>query len=254
MILHTKIYGEGTPLIILHGLLGSLDNWQSIAKYWGQRFQVITMDARNHGRSIHIDTFSYTIMMQDVIDTMNHLQIAKAIFVGHSMGGKTAMYLALHHPERILKLAVIDIAPIDYEAHHEDVFKALHAVPIEHIQERKEAEQIIAQYVAENDVIQFLMKGLYRKEDNSFAWRFNVKDLYNSYDNILSFETTSLSYSGDVIFIKGSKSKYIQTKDEVRIQTYFPNAQIESIEDAGHWVHAEKPKEFLQIMDLFLAS
>ena len=254
MILNSKIYGSGEPIIILHGLLGSLDNWQTVSKYFGQNYQVITLDARNHGRSSHIEIFNYEVMMQDVIDTMQDLAISSAHIIGHSMGGKTAMYLALNRPEKVKKLAVIDIAPVNYVAHHKDVFDAIQAVQLQNIEQRIDAENIIKKYIQENDVVQFIMKGLYRNEENAFAWRFNITDIYTSYDQILGFNNSNLSYQGNVLFIKGEKSNYIQNKDLNIITDFFPNAKVETILDAGHWVHAEKPKEFIELVERFLTN
>lgn len=251
MVLNSKIYGSGEPIIILHGLLGSLDNWQTVSKYFGQQYQVITLDARNHGRSEHIPEFNYEEMMQDVLDTMESMQLNNATIVGHSMGGKTAMYLALNHPEKVKQLAIIDIAPITYQPHHDDVFAAIKAVPLDKIEQRADAENIIKNYIDEYDVVQFIMKGLYRKEDNSFAWRYNIEDIYPAYDHILEFNISNLQYPHKTIFIKGANSKYIQDKDMSSIYSFFPNAQIASIEGAGHWVHAEKPKEFIFTLEAF---
>ena len=252
MVLNSKIYGEGFPLIIIHGLLGSLDNWQSIAKYLGQKHQVITLDMRNHGRSEHDDNFTYDAMVQDVVDTMQHLSISKANFIGHSMGGKIVMYMALNHPAMVEKLIVADIAPINYTAHHDDVFSALNAVPIESSENRKYAENIIAQHVKENNVVQFLMKGLYRKEDNSFGWRYNISSIEKSYTNILSFDINNKVFEGETLFIRGELSKYIQNKDWEYIHELFPRAKLETMAGAGHWLHAQKPKEFIYIVEQFL--
>lgn len=252
MILHSKVYGEGSPIIILHGLLGSLDNWQTVSKFFGQKYQVITLDARNHGRSQHLELFSYEAMVQDVIDTMESMSIQKAHFIGHSMGGKTAMHLSLMHPEKVDKLVVVDIAPVNYESHHQDVFDAIYAVPLQSISQRADAEAIISSHIDEYDVVQFIMKGLYRNEENQFAWRYNVDDIYQSYDQIIGFEPAAHLFEGPVLFLKGSNSKYIQSKDWTLIQDYFPNASLHVIEGAGHWLHAEKPQEFIQSVSAFL--
>ena len=252
MVLNTKVYGEGFPLIIIHGLLGSLDNWQSIAKYLGQKYQVITLDMRNHGRSEHEEVFTYDAMVQDVVDTMQYMSISKASFIGHSMGGKIVMYMALYHPEMVEKLIVADIAPINYAAHHDDVFNALNAVPIESIENRSDAENIIAQHVKENDVVQFLMKGLYRKEDNTFGWRFNISIIEKSYANILSFDINNEVFEGETLFIRGELSKYIQNKDWEHIHELYPRAKLETIVGAGHWLHADNPAEFYQTVSKFI--
>lgn len=252
MKLHTKSYGSGFPLIILHGLLGSLDNWQTIAKHMATYFEVLCMDLRNHGRSGRDPHFSYEAMVNDVIETMQLLNIEKAHVLGHSMGGKVAMYTALSNPEKVQKLVVVDIAPKTYTPHHDDVFAALKAVSLQDITSRSDAESIIRTYIVEEDVVQFLMKGLYRDEQNAFAWRYNLDAIIPAYAEILDFNAKAKLYKGDTLFIRGAQSKYIQELDEENIYTIFPNSHIETIEDAGHWVHSQRPNEMIQQLERFL--
>ena len=255
MKLNYKIYGEGFPILILHGLLGSLDNWQTVAKALSKENMVITLDARNHGRSDHDSTFNYGVMVDDLLNFLETHHIFKAHFLGHSMGGKTVMSFALENPDFVEKLIVADIAPIVYEAHHQDVFAGLQAVPIEKIESRQEAETILGQYIHENDVIQFLMKGLYRKEDHRFAWRFNLTDIIQQYSHILQFDNPNEEiFEGETLFIRGSASNYIQDKNWTDIHDLFPQAKLETIAGAGHWLHAEKPNEFIKIVSNFLNS
>ncbi len=253
MKLNFKIYGEGFPILIMHGLLGSLDNWQSVAKSLAEENMVITIDLRNHGRSMHSPVFNYQAMVDDVFAFLEEQHIFRTHVLGHSMGGKVAMYFALQNADFVEKLIVADIAPIQYIAHHEDVFKGLSAVPLPSIQSRQEAETILAAYLKEESVIQFLMKGLYRKDDNQFSWRFNLNDIITNYENILSFESKDGAiFEGQTLFIRGEKSNYIQDKYRSQMLKIFPNMQLETILGAGHWLHAEKPKEFIDLVKEFL--
>ncbi len=253
MKLNFKIYGEGFPILIMHGLLGSLDNWQSVAKSLAEENMIITIDLRNHGRSMHSPVFNYQAMVDDVLAFLEEQHIFRTHVLGHSMGGKVAMYFALQNADFVEKLIVADIAPIQYIAHHEDVFKGLSAVPLPSIQSRQEAETILAAYLKEESVIQFLMKGLYRKDDNQFSWRFNLNDIIINYENILSFESKDGAiFEGQTLFIRGEKSNYIQDKDRSQMLKMFPNMQLETILGAGHWLHAEKPKEFIDLVKEFL--
>jgi esterase len=255
MKLNYKIYGEGFPIIILHGLLGSLDNWQTVAKTLSKSNMVITLDARNHGRSERDEVFDYKVMVDDLLNFLEEHHIYKAHFLGHSMGGKTVMSFAIENPDFVEKLIVADIAPIVYKAHHQAIFAGLMAVPIDTIESRQEAETILGQFIYENDVIQFLMKGLYRLDDNRFAWRFNLDDIIPQYENILGFENPNQEiFEGETLFIRGSASNYIQDKNWEEIHSLFPRAKLETITDAGHWLHAEKPIEFIDIVSRFLST
>lgn len=252
MELNHKIYGQGRPLIILPGLLGSLDNWQTVARALSDEFMIITIDNRNHGRSPHDEAFNYDVMVNDLKEFMESHYIHQAHLLGHSMGGKIVMEFALQHEAMVEKLIVADIAPIVYTAHHEDVFTALNAVPLKDIESRQQAESILAQYVKENDVVQFLMKALYRREDNSFDWRFNLKAIMANYENILSFREDGDPFEGPALFIRGGRSRYVQEKDMPVISRLFPQFRLETLTDAGHWLHAEKPKEFIDAVRNFL--
>jgi len=253
MNLNFKSTGSGFPLIILHGLLGSLDNWQSIAKHFGAHFQVFIIDQRNHGRSPHTAEFSYELLVNDLIEFMQQQKIEQANFIGHSMGGKVVMHLALEHPDKVAKLVVADVAPVEYEDRHSTVFKALFAVDLKTIESRQQAEAILRNYLGNDEsTVQFLMKGLYRDDENKFQWRFNVQSLYDAYDEISSGITSAKPFEGDTLFIKGEKSDYINAANFSEIMDLFPNNQLVEIPGAGHWVHADKPAEFIEAVDRFL--
>jgi esterase len=254
MNLNYKSIGSGFPLIILHGLLGSLDNWQSIAKQISEHFQVFIIDQRNHGRSPHSDEFSYEILVNDVLEFMQQQGIGRAHFIGHSMGGKVAMKLALEHPEKVAKLIVVDVAPVEYEDNHSREFKALLEVDLKTLENRQEAEAILRNHLGSDEsTIQFLMKGLYRDDDNKFQWRFNVQSLYDAYNEISSGITSDKPFEGETLFIKGEKSDYINASNFSEIIDLFPHNQLVEIAGAGHWVHADRPTEFINAVEKFLA-
>jgi pimeloyl-ACP methyl ester carboxylesterase len=253
MNLNFKTIGSGFPLIILHGLLGSLDNWQAIARKIGEHFQVFIIDQRNHGRSPHSKEFSYEILVNDLLGFMEQQDIAQANIIGHSMGGKVAMHLALEHPERVAKLIVADIAPVEYENRHSDVFKALFAVNLRTLTSRQQAEGTLRTFLGNDEgTVQFLMKGLYRDGDNRFQWRFDVQALYDAYDEISSGIRFSKPFEGDTLFIKGEKSDYINASNFSEIIDLFPNNQLVEIPNAGHWVHADEPVKFTDAVLKFL--
>lgn len=255
MNLNFKTLGTGYPLIILHGLLGSLDNWQAIAKQLGNNFQVFIIDHRNHGRSPHTIEFSYKLLVDDLLVFMQQQGVEQAHIVGHSMGGKVAMRLGLTHPKKVNKLVVADVAPVDYEDRHSSVFKALFAVNLKTITSRQQAEGTLRTILGNDEnTVQFLMKGLYRDDDNKFQWRFNVQSLYDNYDNISSsgIETTK-PFEGETLFIKGEKSDYINASNFSNIIDLFPNSQLVEIPGAGHWVHADNPLAFINAVENFLS-
>lgn len=254
--LNYKEFGLGEPLIIIHGLFGTLDNWQTIAKKLSEHYTVFILDLRNHGRSPHTDDeFDYTLLADDLAEFMQDHWIYEARIVGHSMGGKVAMQFALNHPDSVKKLAVIDIAPKQYKSGHEDIFKALFGINLETLEDRKEAEEYLMKEL-HNDygTVQFLLKNLSRKTDaegGGFEWKMNLDILHRDYENILKSPTGS-PFSKPTIFIRGGESNYIKDSDMGAIHALFPKATLETIEHAGHWVHADKPKELLEHLSYFL--
>ncbi|GAB5538379.1 MAG: alpha/beta fold hydrolase [Salibacteraceae bacterium] len=251
MQLNYKEYGNGKPLIILHGLLGMLDNWQAQARLFEDRFHVFTIDLRNHGHSPHDDTHSYDAMVSDVIELMDKLGLEKAHILGHSMGGKVAIKLAQLHPDRVDKLIVADIGPKFYPVHHQDVLAALKAVPLDKLERRTDAEQYMDPHLKEASVRQFLMKSLYRPERNAFAWRFNLEAIEDQIEHV-GEALTDHDYDGETLFIRGGNSDYVHDDDWVDIKLIFPNAFLETVESAGHWLHAEQPQAFAEAVISFL--
>ncbi|MCP4598088.1 alpha/beta fold hydrolase [Neptuniibacter sp.] len=247
MLLNYQIHGEGEPLIILHGLFGTLENWGAQIKTLSENFRVIAADMRNHGKSPHSEDISYDLMAQDIAALMQHLNLEKAHIIGHSMGGKAAMQLALSRPELINKLIIVDIAPVEYTPHHDDVFKGLFAVDLDSLKSRGDADKQLAEYIDELGVRAFLLKNLYRTEDKKFAWRMNLETLHEQYQNI-SAAPEGDAYQSPVLFIKGANSDYLLPKYRDAVLSMFPKADYKIIQNAGHWPHAEKPAEFTQLI------
>lgn len=253
MQLNFKVYGEGEPLIILHGLLGSLDNWKTAALELSNDYKVYIVDQRNHGKSPHSDKHTYDLMQQDVLELMNNEGIDKANIMGHSMGGKTAMLFAFKHPDRVERLIIVDIANKIYGRGHDQIFNALMEVPIQSVESRNDVEQILAKYIPQKAVRLFLMKNLDRiGGSNNFKWKMNLHTLWGNYDKISEPLPFDKVFEGKTLFIKGAYSPYIETKDEPVIKKQFPNVIIKTVPNAGHWVHAESPKEFMKYLKAFL--
>ncbi|EAR60832.1 alpha/beta fold hydrolase [Neptuniibacter caesariensis] len=251
MLLNYQVHGEGEPLIILHGLFGTSENWGSQIKSLAEQFQVIAVDMRDHGRSPHTDEISYELMAKDIINLMEHLQLEAAHIIGHSMGGKAAMQLALLHPDRIKKLIIVDIAPVQYTPHHDDVFKGLFSVELPSLKSRGDADKQLANSIPELGVRAFLLKNLYKNENGEFSWRMNLPLLHKQYSNI-SAAPQGQPYQKPVLFIKGGKSDYLIPKYRDAVIKLFPKADYKVIRDAGHWPHAEKPAKFTDIVLSYL--
>ena len=258
-LLHYLDQGQGRPLVILHGLFGTLDNWQSLARRWATEagLRVISVDLRNHGRSFHSPEHSYALMAQDVLALFDHLRLgADTTLMGHSMGGKVAMRLALDHPDRLARLIVVDIAPRFSDMEHQDAILAgLHAVNLATLTNRQEADAALTPYISNLGTRQFLLKNLYRKEDNSFAWRINLDGLAGELAAIGEATTGPNPFLKPTLFIRGGQSNYITTDDKLHgIPALFPNSEVATVVDAGHWVHAEKPEEVFALVRNFTLS
>ena len=254
MKLHFKRMGSGQPLIILHGLMGMLDNWQSHARELAKSYDVISVDQRNHGKSPHSnEPFTYEAMTQDLEELMDDLFLSDVVLLGHSMGGKTVMRFAQDFPMLVDRLIVADIAPKAYPVHHHMVLKGLRNVPLEQLKKRTEADEYLAKYIGEQGVRQFLMKSLYWKEKGKLDWRFNL-DVIERDIEFMGAPITAGSYDGPTLFLSGSKSDYILPEDRESIKSHFPQAKIEVIQNAGHWLHAEQPNSFMEAVQSFLIN
>ncbi len=253
MILHTDITGQGTPLLLIHGLFGSGENLGMIARLLADRFQVINIDLRNHGRSGHSDALNYSLMARDIIETMDALDIPNAALLGHSMGGKVAMQLALSQPQRVSKLVLADISPVVSQARHLGILAALNSIDLTHLTDRKDADRQLQQGIEDAGTRAFLLKSL-QKTEQGFHWRFNLAALTAQYAEVLAAPDATGPYLGPVLFIKGGNSDYLQPGHQDQIRQLFPAARAKIIEGTGHWLHAEKPAAFAKITADFLLS
>ena len=251
MQLNFKKVGKGEPLIILHGLFGSLDNWLTIAKKLGENFEVFIVDARNHGKSPHSSEFNYQIMADDLYEFLIQNNVVDPIILGHSMGGKTAMQFAMNYPSNFSKLIVVDIAPKPYPVHHTAILDGLLSLDLEVISSRKEADKELGKYIDDLSTTQFLLKNLYWLEKEKLAWRFNLPVINNTIEVIGQGLENITVFDKPTLFIRGEKSNYITFDDFDAIIKIFPNAAIKTM-NTGHWIHAENPIEFLQVLTSFL--
>ena len=248
MKLNHKILGEGKPLVILHGLFGTLDNWITSAKLLVEKgYKVYMLDQRNHGKSPHDSEFSYEAMANDLLEFLDDQGLDKPIIMGHSMGGKTAMKFAVTYPERVEKLIVVDISPKEYPPHHQQILAALHAVDIENVTSRKEADERMTLHISNVGVRQFLLKNLDRVESDAFKWKMNLPVIESNIE-VVGQALGEGVFNGKTYFIGGGASDYIQRGDRTLIIEHFPSAKIASIKGAGHWVHAEKAEQFMDVL------
>lgn len=264
--MHYQVIGEGETVILIHGLFGSLDNLQNLAKSLQHKYQVIMIDLPNHGLSHHQATMQYDDLASQVTDLISELNLSSVHCIGHSMGGKVAMATALTYPQLITSLIVVDIAPVSYEPSHLSVFSALHAIKLEDIQNRQQALSVLLDHKIEPNTANFLLKNLIRCQSNEptlFKWKMNLDGLYQSYLNIIDWPYHQngvldiqlfSEYTKPTLFIKGENSDYILPSYQNEIVTQFPQAQFSTIPNSGHWVHAENPLLFNQQVNNFLAN
>ena len=242
--------GTGTPLVVLHGLLGSSDNWQTLGAAWAAQRPVVVIDQRNHGRSPHHPSHGYPDMVIDLLDTLDCLGITKADLLGHSMGGKTVMHFADRHPERSRKLIIADMAPVAYPPHHTPLFDALADLDLSAFERRGEVDAALAERVPEPGVRQFLLKGLYRAKPNQFAWRYNLPVLRRHLADMTAFLPMG-QVSLPTLAIYGTRSDYVVGRGLDALRAHFPRLE-EAALDAGHWLHAEQPAAFSEVVTDFL--
>lgn len=255
--LHCESVGNGPDLTILHGLFGSGENWRSQAKKLSTDFTVHSMDARNHGDSPHTSAISYSEMAADVVATCAQAGIQSTHLLGHSMGGKTAMQLALLHPDLIKKLIIVDIGPRKYPHHHEHILTGMAKVESATINSRRQADTILAEYVDNAAIRSFLLKNLTRSENGTYQLQINLDAISRHYDNIAAAVTTAATgndFPNPVLFIKGANSDYLRSSDRESVLALFPQAQVKTIAGAGHWPHSEKPDVVYKVISDFLTS
>jgi len=246
--------GDGPPLFILHGLFGASGNWRTLSRnVFGTAYRTISVDLRNHGRSPHASTMSYPEMAQDVVDLMDALDIGKAHVLGHSMGGKVAMQLALDHPDRVDRLIVADIAPKEYPPGHEDILDALCGIDPGDYEGRDDIDQALARSIRSAGVRQFLMKNLERGT-SGFSWKLNLPVIKESYDLVRGSVDSWDVFNGPTLFVAGGASAYVSDSDLPAIRALFPFAGLQTLPGVGHWLHAEAPEAFSGIVMEFLGQ
>jgi pimeloyl-ACP methyl ester carboxylesterase len=252
MQLYFKESGQGEPVILLHGLFGSSDNWYYIAQKLAVKFRVIAVDQRNQGQSPHSMEMDYPSMAGDVAELMTAQRIPSAAVVGHSMGGKTAMQFALQFPDLVEKLVVADMAPRGYEMVHDKIFAALLALDLSAFAGRAQMEEVLAPAIPRLTLRRFLLKNLGRDALGNFFWKINLRGLADNYARLREPLSSAVPFTKPALFVRGGKSDFITAADETRIRELFPAAQIETMSEAGHWLHADQPEEFGRLLLNFL--
>jgi pimeloyl-ACP methyl ester carboxylesterase len=248
MELNYKVFGDvGEDIIIIHGLLGSLDNFQTIAKQLSETYRVWLLDMRNHGRSFHSEEMNYEVMVEDVHEFMKSNQLAHAHLIGHSMGGKVAMNFALTYPELVNDLIIIDIGPKKYEGDHQVILKTMKDISLNDFSERSEIEEKISEKIHSQKIVQLMMKNLGR-DQNTFFWKPNVEVILKNYRLLMDTMPKHQIFNGKTVFIKGENSEYIELDELEDFRKYFSEAQMMIVPNSGHWVHADQPEVFLQLL------
>jgi len=253
--LHANRLGEGQDLIIIHGFLGMGDNWKSLGKKWADLgYCVHLLDMRNHGKSFHDDEFNYQVMTQDVINYILNQNIKNTYIIGHSMGGKIAMQLATQDPKLVKKLVIVDITPRYYPRHHDYILNGLAILDRNQLESRKEADKLLSEQIKDIGIRQFLLKNLHRDENKQLKLRINLHAIQKNLDEIGKGLSEHAQFSGSTLFVKGEKSTYIKNSDQNLIHYHFPNADLKTIEKAGHWVHAEQAKAFFNLVNEYFIT
>ncbi|WP_430402287.1 alpha/beta fold hydrolase [Fluviicola sp.] len=253
MLYSKKIGDLGQPIVILHGIFGSSDNWVTVAKALSNNFQVYLLDLPNHGQSPKSDDFSYKNMSDAILNFLDENKLAQVNLVGHSMGGKVAMTVAKNNPERLLKLVVVDYTPKFHPVQHRMILQGLNSIDLQNLQSRTQANEILKNFEENESVRQFLLKNLYRNVDlGHFDWRINLPVITKEIENISEEIVLRIPFIKPALFIKGETSPYIQPEDKIGILKMFPNSQFKTILGAGHLVHADKPDDFLKVLIEFV--
>jgi esterase len=244
--------GSGTPLVILHGLLGSSDNWATLARKWQSDFNVIAIDQRNHGKSPHSEVFNYRAMAEDVKQVLDELKISKAVLLGHSMGGKVAMFFSHRYPERTQGLIIVDISPRFYPVHHRAILEAMHRLEPERFSRIAEATEAFAESGLDYGTRAFILKNLKRNESGQLSWKINLNGIQANIEEVGVALPNGAYFNGPSCFVRGGASKYVPDEDLELILRIFPNAQWVTVPDAGHWVHADNPTALSEIVYDFM--
>ncbi|MDO7172922.1 alpha/beta fold hydrolase [Mariniflexile sp. AS56] len=253
MLLHSNIIGEGQPFVILHGFLGMSDNWKTLGMQFSeQNYQVHLVDQRNHGHSFHHDAFSYEVLVEDLKQYCDSHQLENIVLLGHSMGGKTAMLFATKYPELVSKLMIADISPRFYPVHHDAILNGLSALNFDVLKSRGEADKVLSTYITDMGTRQFLLKNLYWVEKGKLGLRMNLKVLKEEVAEVGEPLPSQATFEKDTLFLRGDRSEYIGVGDENIILNHFPKAEIITISNAGHWLHAENPTAFFEAVMQFV--
>ena len=252
-MIFSRVYGKGVPLIIIHGLFGMSDNWNTLGKRFAEKFNVHIVDLRNHGRSFHSNDFSYNLLAEDIEKYIRSLNLVSPIIIGHSLGGKVGMNLALRSNIKFRKLIVVDIAPKKYSVDfHKNILEFLSSISIKEFSSRVQIDELLSSEIKDFSVRQFLMKNLYRDTKKEFNWRFNIIVLKEKLDNISGVDFLGKKINIPTLFLSGERSNYINEDDKQLISNYFDNYQIYTIETSGHWIHAEQPELFYNSVTRFI--
>lgn len=245
MELNYKTFGQGDPLVILHGLFGSLDNWQTLARQYAEHYTVFIIDLRNHGKSPHVDSHTYDEMAADIAHFMSDHWVFGARVIGHSMGGKVAMRLALDYPEQVQQLVVADIGVKQSARGHEEIFKAMAALDLPNLASRSDADAALRTRISTPSIRQFLLKNLSRNKEGGYEWKMNLPVIRAHYDDILAPIASDTTFENPTLFVRGERSDYVLDEDWSGIQMLFPESELVTIPKVGHWLHAEAPEAFL---------
>ena len=252
MELYSRIDGTGFPIVILHGLLGSSENWRTVSKRLSQAYRVYSVDLRNHGQSPHSETMTYPVMADDLREFFERKGISEAHLVGHSLGGKVAMQLASSYPDPVKKLAVVDIAPKAYPPSQRPILTALQRLELQSFSSFGEIDAALTSAIPEIAVRQFLMKNIARVPNTGFHWRIDLASIADNYHHLTKAIIPAQKYDKPALFVRGGRSDYIQDGDLASIRAIFPRAKLMTITSAEHWVHAEATEEFLRVLTAFL--
>ncbi len=252
MKLYCRIEGSGFPVIILHGLLGSSDNWRAISKRLSPSYKIYTVDLRNHGQSPHSEIMTYPAMADDVRELLEHERLSDCHVVGHSLGGKVAMQFATSHPNLVSKLVIVDIAPKAYPPSQRAILAALQQLELQSFGSFGEIDAALAPAIPDLPMRQFLIKNIARLPSGGFQWRIDLASIARNYDQLTEPIIAAASYDKPALFMRGGRSDYITDTDLPSIRAILTRAELVTIATAGHWLHAEATDEFLRILTDFL--
>ncbi|WP_447553059.1 alpha/beta fold hydrolase [Vreelandella sp. EE22] len=250
----SDIDASKTPLVVLHGLLGSADNWRSHVKVWQRTRRVIVVDLRNHGRSPHAEGMDYTTLSGDVVELLKKQNVERAHILGHSMGGKVAISLARLAPELTATLIVGDIAPVSYQHGHDDVFSALDAVRSARPTSRRDADAVMAEHVSARPTRLFLATNLVRNEDGVMTLRVGLDEIQKGYDDVIGQPAGTSPFEGPTLVLRGVNSHYVTDDMMPELKNVLPKARVVTLKEAGHWLHADQPEAFQEAVNAFISA